>query len=108
MKKAFFISRVYELCKLKEISLQDFIQRTDFVPNTVYAWERKEAIPSIKSIEKLCEFFETDISSFFLGYDEGKLPKLQEQLLEDWRRLNEIEQLAIRQIISTFKTRLTE
>lgn len=103
MNKNFFLKRIYALCRQQNITAQELIKKSKLVPKTLYYWEKNKAIPSIDSIEKICTALGINISSFFEGYSENKLHSEQLNLITDWGELTEIEKLALKKIILTFK-----
>lgn len=60
-------------------------------------------MPSIETIEKICEAFGMTLSQFFA---EGNLIEVDEELKElfdDWRSLTEEQKKAVKVMINTFK-----
>lgn len=103
MNKKFFVNRIYELCKIQNISIEDLIKKADIVPKTFYLWEQNKAVPSLKSLEILCDVFGISLPFFLQGYDENNLHIKQRNFIDNWRELSELEKLAIKKVISSFK-----
>ena len=60
-------------------------------------------MPSIETIEKICEAFGMTLSQFFA---QGNLIEVDEELKElfdDWRSLTEEQKKAVKVMINTFK-----
>lgn len=68
----------YRLSEVSEIS-----------QSTISSWYRKNMLPSIGSLEKICRGFGITLSAFF---DEGEesisITDEQKQLLNNWQRLS--------------------
>lgn len=57
--------------------------------STISAWYRKNMLPSIGSIEKICKGFNITMSEFFADNNEAiVLTEEQKKLLNSWNRLN--------------------
>ena len=70
--------------------------------STISSWYRKNLVPSIPSLEKICQAFGITLAQFF-STDETSfsLTPVQRTLLEEAGRLSEEQQLAL---IAFFKT----
>ena len=70
--------------------------------STISSWYRKKLLPSIPSLEKICNAFGITLSQFFA---ESEMPytltKTQAQLLEASTTLSEEQQLALIEFIKT-------
>ena len=70
--------------------------------STISSWYRKDLLPSISSLEKICSAFGITLSQFF---SESEMPytltKTQAQLLEASTALSEEQQLALIEFIKT-------
>lgn len=70
--------------------------------STISSWYRKNILPTIPSLEKLCTAFGITLSQFF-AFDETTvtLTPVQKSLLDEASRLTETQQLAL---VEFFKT----
>ena len=70
--------------------------------STISSWYRKNILPTIPSLEKLCTAFGITLSQFF-AFDEKTvtLTPVQTSLLDEASRLTETQQLAL---VEFFKT----
>lgn len=70
--------------------------------STISSWYRKNILPTIPSLEKLCAAFGITLSQFF-SFDEKTvtLTPVQKSLLDEASRLTEAQQLAL---VEFFKT----
>ena len=77
-------------------------ERSGLPQSTISSWYRKNLVPSIPSLEKICQAFGITLAQFF-STDETSfsLTPVQRTLLEEAGRLSEEQQLAL---IAFFKT----
>lgn len=68
--------------------------------STISSWYRKNMVPTIPSLEKICNAFGITLSQLFA---EGDMPvsltKSQQKLLECWARLSEEQQAVVLALI---------
>ena len=68
--------------------------------STISSWYRKNMVPTIPSLEKICSAFGITLSQLFA---EGDMPvsltKSQQKLLERWARLSEEQQAGVLALI---------
>lgn len=68
--------------------------------STISSWYRKNMVPTIPSLEKICNAFGITLSQLFA---EGDMPvsltKSQQKLLERWARLSEEQQAVVLALI---------
>lgn len=68
--------------------------------STISSWYRKGLMPTIPSLEKICEAFGITMSQLFASEDDAVvLTKSQKELLERWSRLDDERQSLIFQLI---------
>lgn len=64
--------------------------------STISSWYRKNMMPTIPSLEKICSAFGITISQLFAEGDSPvSLTESQQKLLERWARLSEEQQTVI-------------
>ena len=64
--------------------------------STISSWYRKNMMPTIPSLEKICSAFGITISQLFAEGDSPvSLTESQQKLLERWARLSEEQQAVI-------------
>lgn len=75
-------------------------ERSGLPQSTISSWYRKHMIPSIPSLQKICDAFGITLSQLF-AYEEApvSLTPSQKKLLERWSRLNSEQQEIIFQLI---------
>ena len=70
--------------------------------STISSWYRKGMLPSISSLEKVCDAFSITMSQFFADdQDCVTLTADQKQLLEKWVVLNTTQQKMLLQFLAT-------
>ena len=69
---------------------------------TISSWYRKNALPSIPSLEKICNAFDITVSQLFAEDDDPiTLTPAQKKLLESWSRLSKEQQMIVSQLIDS-------
>lgn len=69
---------------------------------TISSWYRKNALPSIPSLEKICNAFDITISQLFAEDDDPiTLTPAQKKLLESWSKLSKEQQMIVSQLIDS-------
>ena len=64
--------------------------------STISSWYRKNMVPTIPSLEKICTAFGITLSQLFAeGNAPVSLTKSQQKLLERWARLSEDQQTIV-------------
>lgn len=75
-------------------------ERSGLPQSTISSWYRKNMIPSIPSLEKICNAFGITLSQLFSeNNDPISLTSSQRKLLERWTRLSEDQQEIVFQLI---------
>ena len=71
-------------------------ERSGLPQSTISSWYRKNMIPTIPSLEKICAAFGITLSQLFAeGETTVSLTDSQKKLLERWARLNEEQQAVV-------------
>ena len=71
-------------------------ERSGLPQSTISSWYRKNMVPTIPSLEKICAAFGITLSQLFAEGDSPvSLTEPQKRLLERWSRLSEEQQSAI-------------
>lgn len=71
--------------------------------STISSWYRKNQIPTISSLEKICKAFNITLSQFFSddNLEVIQITKKQSELIHEWNRLNENQKSSVLQLIKT-------
>ena len=68
--------------------------------STISSWYRKNMVPTIPSLEKICDAFGITLSQLFAGDGEAvALTETQQELLRRWARLSREQQDIIFELI---------
>ena len=75
-------------------------ERSGLPQSTISSWYRKNMIPTIPSLEKICQAFGITLSQLFAeGETPVSLTESQAALLDRWARLDEQQQNVIFQLL---------
>ena len=92
------ITRMREKRKWSEY---DLAKRSGLAQSTISTWYRKNQIPTIQTLDKVCHGLGITLSQFFAeGDDAVSLTPEQKELLDNWSALTETQQ---RLFIELFK-----
>ena len=71
-------------------------ERSGLPQSTISSWYRKDMMPSVPSLDKICKALGSTLSQLFAEDDAlVSLTDSQKQLLERWARLDEEQQAVI-------------
>lgn len=88
--------------KKKNWTEYQLAEESGLTQSTISSWYRKNMLPSIPSLEKICNAFGITLSQFFSTEDDDlSLTNLQRELLNEANRLTKDQQ---RTLIEFFKT----
>ena len=77
-------------------------EHSEIPQSTISSWYRKEMIPTIPSLEKICTAFGITLSQLFAEEDNAvSLTESQQKLLDSWSKLTEEQQTAVFTLIET-------
>ncbi len=78
-------------------------ERSGLPQSTISSWYRKNQIPTIPSLEKICGAFGITLAQFFTDDEQSslQLTKNQIDLVHEWNRLNENQKDAVLNLIKT-------
>lgn len=83
------LERITQLRMERGWSEYQLAEAADITQSTISSWYRKSMLPSIGSLEKICNGFGITMSEFF---DDGReaipITDEQKQLLNGWERLS--------------------
>ncbi|WP_122644232.1 helix-turn-helix domain-containing protein [Luxibacter massiliensis] len=77
-------------------------EKSGLTQSTISSWYRKNMLPSLSSLEKICTAFDITLSQFFAtSSDNFSLTSLQKDLLLEINHLSKEQQIAL---LNFFKT----
>lgn len=96
------LERIVFYRKQKGWSEYQLAEESGLTQSTISSWYRKNMVPSVPSLEKVCNAFGITLSQFFSTEDDNfSLTSLQKELLREAGHLTEQQQSAL---IAFFRT----
>lgn len=96
------LERITHYRKKKGWTEYQLAEKSGLTQSTISSWYRKNMIPTIPSLEKICAAFEITLSQFFVTDEDCySLTDVQKELLNEASRLTEQQQ---KSLIAFFKT----
>lgn len=86
----YVIDRIESLCEKRQMSRYRLSQKTGLAQSSISNLLNRKSIPTIPTLEKICEGLGITLSQFFAG--DGETPDLteeQKELLSAWDDLTE-------------------
>ena len=95
------LKEITRLREKRKWSEYDLAKRSVLAQSTISTWYRKNQIPTIQTLDKVCHGLGITLSQFFAeGDDAVSLTPEQKELLDNWSALTETQQ---RLFIELFK-----
>ena len=90
------LTEISEYRKARGWTEYQLAEQSGLPQSTISSWYRKQMIPTLPSLEKICTAFGITLSQLFAeGTEPVDLTESQRKLLESWSRLSEDQQAAI-------------
>lgn len=88
------LQRITEMRLEKGWTEYELAERAELTQSTISSWYRKNLIPSIPSLEHICNAFGITLSQFFLESEcfSEKISQEQVDVLKRWSRLTKDQQ----------------
>ena len=81
-------------------------ERSGLPQSTISSWYRKDIVPTVPSLEKICDAFGITLSQLFaINGNPVTLTAGQRELLERWDRLDEEQQKIVFQLIDNMNSK---
>lgn len=82
----------------------DLSKHAGLSQSTISTWYRKKQIPTIQTLNKLCDGFGITLSQFFAeGKDAISLTPEQRKMLDSWSALNQQQQQIIMDLLKNMQ-----
>lgn len=82
----------------------DLSKHAGLSQSTISTWYRKKQIPTIQTLNKLCDGFGITLSQFFAeGEDAISLTPEQRKMLDSWSALNQQQQQIIMNLLKNMQ-----
>lgn len=107
MDKKLIVARIEQLMVEKGITKYQLKENAD-ISTTIYQWKKnatrdKDRMPSLRSIEKICNYLGVSLSYFFAFDEESQLSIKQEEIVKSMQGLSNEQVVLLEQIIKYFK-----
>lgn len=90
LSENYIITRIEQLCKRKNISRYRLSQESGIAQSSISTLLNRKSVPTIQTLEKICEGLDITLAQFFAGDDEfPDLTAEQKQLLGNWNMMDE-------------------
>lgn len=90
------LKRITELRDARNWTEYRLSTEAEMSQSTISTWYKKNMIPSLASLEKICKAFHITLSQFFAEGEEGfPLTQEQKELLEHWSSLDDQRKKAL-------------
>ena len=87
------LKEITRLREKRKWSEYDLAKRSGLAQSTISTWYRKNQIPTIQTLDKVCHGLGITLSQFFAeGDDAVSLTPEQKELLDNWSALTEVQQ----------------
>ena len=88
------LEKITQMRLEKGWSEYELAERAELTQSTISSWYRKNLIPSIPSLEHICNAFGITLSQFFLDYGcfSGNISEKQMDILKRWSKLTKEQQ----------------
>ena len=96
------LERILYYRNQKKWSEYQLAEKSGLTQSTISSWYRKNMLPSISSLEKICNAFEITLSEFFaFEEDNFALTDVQKKLLTETNRLTDKQKRALLDFLKT-------
>ncbi len=107
MDKKIILNRIDELMKEKGITNYQLKEEAE-ISNTIYQWRKnatrdKTRVPSLRSIEKICDYFGVSLAYFFTFDKNGQAEVKKRELMTDINRMPEEQIDILTLLVKQFK-----
>ncbi|MBC8535993.1 helix-turn-helix domain-containing protein [Feifania hominis] len=83
----------------------ELAKRSGLSQSTISTWYRKDQIPTIQSLEKICNGFGLTLSQFFAeNQDAVSLTSEQKDMLDNWSALSAAQKRIIKDLLKNLDT----
>lgn len=96
LDEKYIAKRIRELCDKKHMSMYALSQKTSISQSSLSNLMKRGSIPTIFTLDRICEGLGITLAQFFAGSDERPdLTEEQERVLEIWDSLSDREKQAV-------------
>lgn len=85
----YIVERIEQLCEKRHITRYRLAQLSGIPQSSISTLVNRKSVPTIPTLEKICEGFGITLAQFFAGEDAfPDLTEEQKELLSDWDKLS--------------------
>lgn len=96
------LQRIFELRSERGWTEYRLSVESGIPQSTISSWYKKNILPSLPSLERICAAYNINLSQFFSDESDAvMLTPEQKELLENWNRLDEQQQNNILNLIKS-------
>lgn len=96
------LERILQLRLERNWSEYRLSEESGIAQTTISSWFKKDIYPSIPSLEKICKAYDISLAQFFNFDNEPvSLSPEQNELLENWNRLNGEQKKAVLDLLKS-------
>jgi transcriptional regulator with XRE-family HTH domain len=88
-------SKVDRLRKDKGITIYALSCEAGISHNTLYSWNKRKTMPSLETLEKICDALGTTLSRLMFNMESKELSEEQKHLMDLWSVLNREQKEAV-------------
>ena len=107
MDKEQILRRNEELMVEKGVSKYQLKEHAEISP-TIYQWKKnaardKDRVPSLRTIEKICDYFDVSLSYFFAFTKEEQRSVNEREIADRLRLLSDEQVMLVKELLMQFK-----
>lgn len=107
MDKKIILMRIDQLMQEKGISKYELKENAD-ISSTIYQWRKnatrdKDRVPSLRSIEKICEYLGVSLSLFFAFDKESQRNVRNREIIDMLENITDEQAKILEELIKQFK-----
>lgn len=101
----YIVERIEQLCEKYQMSRYRLAQKSGLPQSSISTLLNRKSVPTIQTLEKICEGFGITLAQFFAGEDTyPDLTDEQKELLSDWDDMSEGERKLVRAYMQGIKS----
>lgn len=107
MDKEQILRRIEELMVEKGVSKYQLKEHAE-ISSTIYQWKKnaardKDRVPSLRTIEKICDYFDVSLSYFFAFTKEEQRSVNEREIADRLRLLSDEQVMLVKELLMQFR-----
>ncbi|MFQ9871927.1 MAG: helix-turn-helix domain-containing protein [Oscillospiraceae bacterium] len=96
------LNRITKLRQERKWSEYELAKNSGLTQSTISTWYRKDQVPTIPTLKKVCDAFGITLSQFFAeGEETSFLTSEQKEMLDNWSALSSQQQRAVLELLKS-------